>query len=139
MTLHLLDLIDPRIDQYRSQQQQLIAQIKALEVREQDIKLREQELEKIDQAVWKKLEKKAAKKSKSLSLTTPANTNDNIVNLVRSQAATTEQTTVNTADLAGFMQTSETTSSSAGTALMIGAALLICITSAFFYRKKQAK
>ncbi len=139
MTLHLLDLIDPRIDQYRAQQQQLIGQIKALEVREQDIQLREQELDKIDKAVWEKVEKKAAKKAKKQSLSTLDKQNDNIVNLAQGKAASTQQTTINTADIAGFMDTTETNSSSIGTAVMIGAALIICITSAFFYRNKQAK
>ncbi len=139
MTLHLLDLIDPRIDQYRAQQQQLIGQIKALEVREQDIQLREQELEKIDKAVWEKVEKKAAKKAKKQSLSTLDKQNDNIVNLAQGKAASTQQTTINTADIAGFMDNAENNSSLIGTAVMIGAALIICITSAFFYRNKQAK
>ena len=139
MTLHLLDLIDPRIDQYRTQQQQLIGQIKALEVREQDIQLREQELDKIDKAVWEKVEKKAAKKAKKQSLSTLDKQNDNVVNLAQGKAASTQQTTINTADIAGFMDNAENNSSSIGTAVMIGAALIICITSAFFYRNKQAK
>jgi cell division septum initiation protein DivIVA len=136
MTLHLLDLVDPRIDQYAMEIKALQTKMDELNQRESELQQREQILNSIDKSVWEKVEKKAAKKAKKQARAEndTQQQDDNVVNLAQAAGNTKEEVAVNTASLPGANQDN---SSPLGTVLMIGAALLLCVTTAFFYRKKQ--
>ncbi len=136
MTLHLLDLVDPRIDEYAMEIKMLQTKMDELNQRESELQQREQILNSIDKSVWEKVEKKAAKKAKKQARAEndTQQQDDNVVNLAQATGNTKEEVAVSTASLPGANQD---TSSPLGTVLMIGAALLLCVTTAFFYRKKQ--
>lgn len=134
MTIHLLDLIDPRIDQYQQDIQMLQQQLSELSVREEELQEREQVLNSIDKSVWEKVEKKAAKKAKKQAHAEAGGSKGNTVNLAQRTDNTNEETSVNTAGMAGA---GNAESAPIGTVLLLGAALLLCATTAIFYRKKN--
>ena len=130
MTLHLLDLVDPRIDQYAMEIKALQTKMDELNQRESELQQREQILNSIDKSVWEKVEAKKQARAENDT----QQQDDNVVNLAQAAGNTKEEVAVSTASLPGANQD---TSSPLGTVLMIGAALLLCVTTAFFYRKKQ--
>ena len=131
MTLQLLDLIDPRIDQYKRQLSQFDLRQKELDQLEEDLNQREEDLNSVDPKVWQKIEKAIKKDEKKQQKKAPR-----IEHLLGAQN-TTVSVVVNTADIAPFHETDETSISSFGSIFMIMGALILCATSAVFYKKHQ--
>ena len=134
MTFHLLDVVNPRIGELAAEIESHAKQLKALEIKEEELQQRQNLLNEIDESVWKKVEKKAAKKAKKQARADAAENKENTVNLAQRTNDSSEEVTVNTAGMAG---TGNSHDSSIGTVLLLGAALLLCATTAIFYRKKN--
>lgn len=140
MTLHLLDIIiDDESTVLNQECQQLQQQLNEIDAELLEVAAREKELESVPANVWKKVEKAKAKdlkksKVKQLSMAGEQESG-NTVDLTQAPGNTTEQVAVSTASMPG---SNDSASSPIGAVVMIGIALLLCATSAVFYRKKQA-
>ncbi len=140
MTTYFLDMPNIEFEMYSKKEMQLDkkeAELNQLEKdlnrRERSVNRREQELKNVSPQVWKKAKK--AKKAKKKAKQTSFNGTDNTtLNLSAKTAGTNESVVVNTAGVPG---SDEATSSSIGSIILIVAALLLCATSALFYRKHQ--
>lgn len=139
MTTYFLDMPNIELEMFGRKAKQLDkkeAELNQLEKdlnrRERSVNRREQELKKVSPQVWKEA-KKAKKKAEKKALKTALNnTDDNIMNLSAKTANTNESVVVNTASMPG---SDDTVTSSIGSIIMIVAAILLCATSAVFYRK----
>ena len=129
-------------EQYLKQQEnQLKTKEYQLLQREEDLMRREiivsekiQDLKLYAPKVWQQIEKERRQEQQN---TTGYNATDGgIINLAQQQGNTTEQMEVNPSDMP---ETSKASASPAGSLLMICGAILLCVTSALCYRKKDSQ